>query len=656
MSYLDDEIDYLKMEKKPLSTRIKTKVFRHVSILNWLPQYTVRDGIGDLIAGITVGLTLMPQSIAYASLAGLSPQFGLYSAFFGSYMYVIFGTIKEVSIGPTAVLSLLTYEFTHGLGIEYMVLLTFLVGCVELAMGFLNLGFLIDFISAPVTSGFTSAYSIIIIASQLKSLLGLRKFKTKGFVDNITKLTSHMYETRLWDTLLGVICIIFLLLLRKVKDIPVGPSESKNVTNRHKRIKKALWFISISRNAVIVLLSGIVAFCFEQYGSAPFILSGKIEPGLPAFNLPAFSVQEGNSTVTFPEMVSELGLSVLIIPVVAILANVAIAKSFATGPSLDATQEMLTLGICNIFGSCVRSMPTCGAFTRSAVSNASGVRTPMMGLYSGTLIVLALSLLTPYFYYIPRATLAAVLISAVVFMVDWEILLPLWRSNKRDLLLVVVTFVSCLMLGVEIGLLMGVLTNTFFLLYAWARPTISIVPCKTPEGGEYVMITPDIGLMYPAVNFFCTVLYKTGMNQGRGSLPVVINCMFFKGFDYTTALAMKVVHKTFQMRDQPLILLNVKPEIKYLLYNANVTMIPCCDSEEEIMEVLSGIRLDLAKSETMPLMGKGCEQLTVTIDKSCKPDSEPNQNLLQQNCSAYSKCTEERKCETSHIHEEKDAL
>lgn len=623
MSYLDDEIDYLKMETKPLSTKIKSKVFRHVSILNWIPHYTIRDGIGDLIAGITVGLTLMPQSIAYASLAGLSPQFGLYSAFFGSFLYVIFGTIKEVSIGPTAVMSLLTYEFTHGLAIDYMVLLTFLVGCVELVMGFLHLGFLIDFISAPVISGFTSAYSVIIIASQLKSLLGLQKFKTKGFIDNITKLVSHLHETRLWDIVLGVVCIVSLLLLRKVKDIPMVSSESKKVTNRDKRIKKTLWFISISRNAIIVLISGATAFWLEQYGSAPFILSGKIEPGLPAFNLPAFSVQEGNSTVSFPEMCSELGLSIIIMPVVAILANVAIAKSFASGPSLDATQEMLTLGICNIFGSCVRAMPTCGAFTRSAVSNASGVRTPMMGLYSGTLIVLALSLLTPYFYYIPRATLSAVLISAVVFMVDWEILLPLWRCNKRDLFLVVVTFVSCLMLGVEVGLLVGVVTNMSYLLYAWARPIISIVPCKTPIGGEYVMVTPDIGLMYPAINYFCTSLYKAGMNYGKGSLPVVVNCIFFKGFDYTTARALRAVYKTFQKREQPLILLNAKPEIKYLLYNAGVTMIPCCDSEEDIVEVLSGAKIDLARSETMPLMEKGY-QLTVTIDKSCKP-TESNQ-------------------------------
>ncbi|XP_021925205.1 sodium-independent sulfate anion transporter-like isoform X2 [Zootermopsis nevadensis] len=531
------------MKNKSLLIRIKGRFFRHVNILNWLPRYTKEDGIGDIIAGITVGLTMMPQSIAYASLAGLSPQFGLYSAFFGSYLYVVFGTIKEVSIGPTAVMSLLTYEFVHDLGIEYMVLLTFLSGCVELVMGLLNLGFLIDFISTPVTSGFTSAYSIIIIVSQLKSLFGLRKFKTKGFIDNISKLVTHLHETKIWDTVLGISCIIFLLILRKVKDIRVGYPGERNLSKHQQKIKKSLWFISISRNTIIVLISALLAFCFEMVGPSPFILSGTIESGLPPFSLPFFSIQENNTTVTFPEMCLELGLGIIVIPVVAILANVAIAKAFVTGPSLDATQEMLTLGVCNMFGSCVRSMPTCGAFTRSAVSNASGARTPMVGLYSGTLIVLALSLLTPYFYYIPRSTLAAVLISAVAFMIDWKILKTLWRCNKRDLFLMVLTFMSCLLLGVEVGLLIGVITNMIFLLYLWARPTINIITCKTPAGSKYAMLIPDIGIMYPAVHYFCRTVNKAGMIQGNSSLPVVINCTYIKGLDYTTALVISQCHK-----------------------------------------------------------------------------------------------------------------
>ena len=608
MAYKGVNYDYQLEEKKSLSEQVKDKIYERIHILNWITKYRKKDAIGDAIAGITVGLTLMPQSIAYASLAGLSPQFGLYSAFLGGYLYVIFGTVKEVSIGPTAVMSLLTYEFTHGLRIEYMALLTFLAGCIELLMGLLNLGFLIDFISTPVTSGFTSAYSVIIIASQIKSLLGLRKFKTKGFVDNITKLTQHVHETRLWDTLLGVACIALLLTLRKVKDIPVGSTNGKHLTNRQKKIKKTLWFISISRNAVTVLLSGLIAYWFESYGMNPFVLSGKVEKGLPTFDLPSFSLQEGNSTITFTDMCSELGVSILIIPVVAVLANVAIAKAFSTGASINATQEMITLGLCNMFGSCVHSLPTCGAFTRSAVSNASGVRTPMMSIYSATLIVLALNLLTPCFYYIPRATLAAVLISAVFFMIDWEIIKPAWRANKKDLFLVVVTFVSCLTLDVEVGLLIGIVTNACFLIYMWARPAINITSNKTPCGTEYLMVTPDFGLLYPATEYFSSIVRTAGLNSA-----VIINCENFKAMDYTTAKIFNVLHQTFIKKQQSIILYKVKPEIAVVFVNAGVT-IPCCQTEEDIVEILCKGKVDFIKSEMIPLIEKKLKEHSVLVE------------------------------------------
>ncbi|KAJ9585618.1 hypothetical protein L9F63_002588, partial [Diploptera punctata] len=552
-------------------------------------------------------------------------NFGLYSAFIGGYIYVFLGTVKEVSIGPTAVMSLLTYEFLHGHGIEHMVLLTFLAGCVELLMGILNLGFLIDFISTPVTSGFTSAYSIIIIASQLKYLFGLQKFKTKGFIDNVTKLLQHIHETKLWDTLLGIICILLLLALRKFKDIHVG-SASKELTERQKKLKKAFWFISISRNAIVVLLSAYIAFLFESSGYSPFILSGKLDPGLPAFTLPAFSVQQGNSTVTFPEMCSELGAAIIIIPLVAVLANVAIAKAFSTGGSVDATQEMLTLGICNIFGSCFRSLPTCGAFTRSAVSNASGVRTPMMGLYSATLIVLALSLLTPYFYYIPRATLAAMLITAVVFMIDWEIFKPVWKTSKRDLFIVVLTFVSCLTVGVETGLLIGIAANLTFLIYMWARPSVHMSTNKISTGDQYIMVTPDIGLMYPAADYFSNIVFKAGISENGIFLPVVIDFEYMKGMDYTSVMTLKVLMSTLKERQQYLILYRVKPHIKQIFDNSDLK-ISCCETEEDIEKILTVGKVDFARSETLPLMENGSKEHRKSVKKThVQEDSIYNEN------------------------------
>ncbi|CAG2056069.1 unnamed protein product, partial [Timema podura] len=239
-----------------VTSKGKQLLLRHVSIFRWLPHYTKLDAVGDLVAGVTLGLTMMPQAIAYASLAGLSAQYGLYSSFMGGLVYMMFGTIKEVSIGITSLMALMTYEYTQDLPVEFVILLTFLSGCVQLMMGLLDLGILVDFISEPVTSGFTTATSLIIIVSQMKGLLGLR-FKSNGFVDNVWQLFKHAGEAKLWD------CVM-----------------------------------------------------------------GQIKPGLPTFGLPPFSAQVGNTTYSFLGMCEKLGSGIIMVPVVGVLANVAIAKAF----------------------------------------------------------------------------------------------------------------------------------------------------------------------------------------------------------------------------------------------------------------------------------------------------------------------------------------
>lgn len=564
----------------------RKRLRRHVPILKWLPNYRKGDLVADLVAGLTLGLTMIPQSIAYAALAGLTAQYGLYSTFMGSFLYVIFGTIKEVSIGPTSLMALLTFEFTKDHPFEFIVLLTFMAGCVELLMGLLSFGFLVDFISSPVTSGFQSATSIIIIASQLKGLFGLRKIKTGRFVENVILLGQKIHETRFGDLLLGLSCCVILLSLRKLKDIQIG--RSGDLSPRQKMLKKALWFISISRNAIVVLVSCLIAFLFEYNGYSPFILSGNIPSGFPPFRFPAFSAEVNNATYAFTDMCNEIGSGIFILPLVAVLANVTIAKAFSSGEPVDATQEMLTLGICNITGSFVSSLPTCGAFTRSAVSNSSGVRTPMAGLFSGSLILLVLMFLTPYFYYIPRATLAAVLICAVIFMIDYKTCFILWRGNKRDFCCSVVTFSSCLALGVEVGLLVGVAVNVGQLLYLWARPSISI-QIKNTAGGDYYLVTPDIGLFFPAVDFLRSELNK----NCQRNLPVVIDCLHFKGVDYTTAQGISDISRDYNRRGQRLLFINMIPRIFEQLKDVKVDLDvrQCTSCDEEINDILfySGI-------------------------------------------------------------------
>lgn len=184
---------------------------------------------------------------------------------------------------------------------------------------------------------------------------------------------------------------------------------------------KILWLISTARNAIVVIVCSTIAYKMESSWGSPFILTGPVRSGLPHFGLPPFSTQVNNQTLSFTEMCAELGPSILLVPIIGVLGNVAIAKAFASGNYVDASQELLTLGICNVLGSCASAMPVTGSFSRSAVNHASGVKTPMGGLYTGILILLALSLLTPYFYFIPKG---------LQKLIDKT----LWNTSKHNLL------------------------------------------------------------------------------------------------------------------------------------------------------------------------------------------------------------------------------
>lgn len=207
---------------------------------------------------------------------------------------------------------------------------------------------------------------------------------------------------------------------------------------------------------------------------------------------------------------------------IAVLGNVAISKAFGGG-GIDATRELFALSLSNILGSFVSSMPVTGSFSRSAVNHASGVRTPIGGIYTGLLVLLALGLLTPYFHYIPRAALAAVIISAVIFMIEYEVVRPLWRCSRRELLPGAITFILSLCVGVEFGLLAGVVADLSFLVYRTARPVLSVDRFATLSGLNYLLIRPRHSLLYfPAIEYVRNGVAKAIKEHGKS--PVVIDC------------------------------------------------------------------------------------------------------------------------------------
>uniref|UniRef100_A0A8C5IRP9 Solute carrier family 26 member 11 n=1 Tax=Junco hyemalis TaxID=40217 RepID=A0A8C5IRP9_JUNHY len=267
-------------------------------VLRWLPRYSRAWLPLDVLAGLAVGLTAVPQALAYAELAGLPLQYGLYSSFMGCFVYCLLGTAKDVTLGPTAIMSLLvsSYAFQQP---AYAVLLAFLSGCIQLAMGLLRLGFLLDFISCPVIKGFTSAASITISFNQVKNILGLQGIPRQFFLQ-LYETLRRIGETRAGDAVLGLSCLAALAGLRAMKShLPQAvPTAPLAVRISH----LVVWICATARNALVVLFAGLVAYSFQVMGCQPFRLTGSIPQGLPPFRPPPFSLAVPNGTVPFPSM------------------------------------------------------------------------------------------------------------------------------------------------------------------------------------------------------------------------------------------------------------------------------------------------------------------------------------------------------------------
>nr|XP_040041755.1 sodium-independent sulfate anion transporter isoform X5 [Gasterosteus aculeatus aculeatus] len=330
-------------------------------ILTWLPRYKLKWLQMDLLAGLTVGLTTVPQALAYAEVAGLPVQYGLYSAFMGGFIYTLLGTSKDVTLGPTAIMSLLCFSVVGGQP-HRAVLLSLLCGLIQAGMALLRLGFLLDFISFPVIKGFTCAAAVTIGFGQVKNILGLQGVPHEFFLE-VYYTFYKIPEARTGDVVLGLLCLAVLIMLLFMKEslgaegAPTCPAVAR----------KLVWTVATVRNALVVVASSFVAFSWNAYGHPVFTVTGETSRGLPPFRPPPTSDTTANGTVvSFGEIVEDFGGALAVIPFMGLLESIAIAKAFASQNDyrIDANQELLAIGVTNIMGSFVSAYPVTGSFGR----------------------------------------------------------------------------------------------------------------------------------------------------------------------------------------------------------------------------------------------------------------------------------------------------
>jgi SulP family sulfate permease len=421
---------------------------RRAPFLEWARPYRRDDLRPDLLAGLTIGAMIVPQAMAYAALAGLPPQVGLYASTVPIALYALLGSSRVLAVGPVAVVSLLTasalsahYAPGSGRYVAAAAWLALLCAGVHVLLSVGRVGFLTDFISHPVIVGFTAAAGLIIGASQLKSLLGISVPRTDDFFPTIAQAVRHLDETS-WVTLaVGLACIALLLVFRQF--LPRWPG--------------ALIVVALS-------IAAVRLFDLKTHGVA---VVGTIPRGLPGFGIASLPAQD----------VARLIPSALVITLVGFVEAVAVAKFYAarTREDLSSNRELFALGIANVGAGLFGGYPVTGSLSRTAVMAESKARTPLAGLTSGAVVVLAIVVLTPLFSDVPSATLAAIVVVAVIRLVDVNEMRHIFRVKRSEGIGLVVGFVATLALGVELGIAVAVGTSIVVMFARLTAPHTTVL-------------------------------------------------------------------------------------------------------------------------------------------------------------------------------------
>lgn len=440
-----------------------TKLARYLPILEWGRTYDRLTLTNDLVAAVIVTIMLIPQSLAYALLAGLPPEMGLYASMLPIVLYAIFGTSRALAVGPVAVVSLLTAAAVSKVAIpgtsEYIVAaitLAFLSGAILLVLGFLRLGFLANFLSHPVIAGFITASGIIIAASQLKNILGIDA-SGHNLLEIIVSLLEHLGEVNWITAIIGVATTAFLFWVRKGL-LPLLIKLGLNVRTAGIVAKAG------PVAAIVVTTLAVWGLSLAERGVK---IVGDVPTGLPPLSLPSFSM----------DLWSSLIVSAVVISIIGFVESVSVAQTLAAKnrQRIDPDQELIGLGAANIGAAFTGGFPVTGGFSRSVVNYDAGASTPAAGAYTAIGLGVASLFLTPLIFHLPKATLAATIIVAVLSLVDFSILKRTWQYSKSDFAAVAVTMAMTLLVGVELGVTTGVAISILIHLFKTSRPHMAIV-------------------------------------------------------------------------------------------------------------------------------------------------------------------------------------
>lgn len=529
------------------------KIQQYIPALSWFSKYNNQQFKGDLVAGLTVGVMLIPQGMAYAMIAGLPPIYGLYASTLPLLIYAFLGTSRQLAVGPVAMVSLLTAAsigvMAEGGTTTYIALaitLAFLVGLIQFLLGVFKLGFLVNFLSHPVISGFTSAAALIIGLSQLKHLLGV-DIERSHHVHEILLGAVEQFSNINWIIFaIGIGGIILIKGAKKIHPAIPGP--------------------------LLVVVVGILAVWGLGLTEQGVKIVGTVPSGLPDLSLPTFEWATLQSLLP----------AALAISLVSFMESIAVAKAIQSkhkNYKVNSNQELIALGLANVGGSFLQSYPVTGGFSRTAVNDQAGAKTGMASIISAGLIVLTLLFLTPLFYFLPNAILASVIMVAVFGLIDYKEAVHLWHTDRSDFWMLVITFTGTLLLGIEQGIGIGVILSLAWIIYRTTRPHLAIlgqVPnthfYRNIERFKEVEARPDLLIVrFDAQLYFANISYiKDRLThlmaaKGKALKTIIINAESINNMDSSALQAIEDLLEETQQNQIKLYFSGVKGPVRDML-------------------------------------------------------------------------------------------
>lgn len=548
---------------------MKTDLTHYLPILKWGRAYNRSALSNDLVAALIVTIMLIPQSLAYALLAGLPPEAGLYASIAPIIIYAVFGTSSALAVGPVAVVSLMTAAALSNIveqgAMGYAIAalsLAALSGVILLAMGLFRLGFVANFLSHPVIAGFITASGIIIAASQLKHILGIDA-SGHNLLELVISLSEHLSETNWITAVIGLLATGFLFWVRKgLKPLLQKLGVSSGLSG----------FLVKAGPVAVVVVTTLAVWVFGLADKGVKIV-GDVPQSLPPLTLPSFS----------PDLLGQLLLPAFLISIIGFVESISVAQTLAAKKRqrIDPDQELIGLGAANIGASLTGGFPVTGGFSRSVVNFDAGAETPAAGAFTAIGLAIAALALTPLIYFLPNATLAATIIVAVLSLVDFSILKRSWSYSKADFFAVLVTILMTLAIGVEAGVSAGVALSILLHLYKSSKPHVAEVG-QVPGTEHYrnilrhdVLTDPHIvSLRIDESLYFANARYLEDKIHNRVAADrnirhVILQCSAINAIDLSALESLEAINSRLREMNVQLHLSEVKGPVMDRLQRAH---------------------------------------------------------------------------------------